>query len=135
MICLDANVVIGILNGEPVIRRRLEAIVSAGDRVAISVIVLFELIYGAEHSARRQHNLDRVEKFLAGAVDIIPFDAVDATEAAELREELERLGTPIGPYDILIAAQARRRDATLVTANDREFGRVAGLRTVNWARG
>lgn len=135
MICLDANVVIGVLNGEPAIRRRLDAIVSAGERVAISVIVLFELTYGAEHSARREHNLDRVEKFLAGAVDVIPFDADDAIEAAELREELGRLGTPIGPYDVLIAAQVRRRDATLATANEREFGRVAGLRTVNWAAG
>lgn len=133
MICLDTNVVIGTLNGDPIIRRPLDAIARAGDRVAISVVVLFELVYGAEHSARREHNLRRVEEFLAGAVDVMSFDADDAIEAARLREELERLGTSIGPYDILIAAQARRRDATLVTVNEREFRRVAGLRTVNWA--
>jgi tRNA(fMet)-specific endonuclease VapC len=48
---------------------------------------------------------------------------------------LERLGTPIGAYDVLIAAQARRRNAFLVTANAAEFVRVPGLKTEDWAAG
>ena len=60
------------------------------------------------------------------------FDAEDAHEAGDIRALLERAGTPIGPYDILIAAQARRRGATLVTANTREFARVPGLKTEDW---
>lgn len=134
MIWLDTNVVIGVINGEPAIRQRLGEVVDRGERVSISVIVLFELVYGAEHSARREHNLERVDAFLAGAVDVVPFDAEDAIEGARVREELARAGTPIGPYDILIAAQARRRDASLVTANRREFGRVAGLDCLDWSR-
>ena len=57
----------------------------------------------------------------------------DAEEAGNIRAALERAGKPIGPYDVLIAAQARRRGATLVTANEREFARVPGLKTEDWA--
>ncbi len=57
--------------------------------------------------------------FLQLPVSILPFEPEDAEEAGEIRAELERLGTPIGPYDVLIAAQARRRSALLVTANMR----------------
>jgi len=56
-----------------------------------------------------------------------------AEEAGDIRFTLERAGTPIGPFDILIAAQARRRGALLVTANGREFGRVPGLKLEDWA--
>jgi tRNA(fMet)-specific endonuclease VapC len=59
--------------------------------------------------------------------------AAIASEAGEIRAELERLGTPIGTYDVLIAAQARRRGAVLVTANTLEFARVPGLNRENWA--
>ena len=52
--------------------------------------------------------------------------------AADIRASLEALGTPIGPYDVLIAAQARRRNAALVTLNRREFERVPGLIVTNW---
>ena len=66
--------------------------------------------------------------------EILTFDPGDAQEAAEIRASLEAKGTPIGPYDILIAAQARRRGAVLVTANRREFERVSGLMVTDWAR-
>ncbi len=62
-----------------------------------------------------------------------PFEPEDAEEAGDIRAELERAGTPIGPYDVLIAAQARRRNALLVTANMGEFTRVPGLRIEDWA--
>jgi predicted nucleic acid-binding protein len=61
-----------------------------------------------------------------------PFDADDAEEAGDIRSALERSGKPIGPYDLLIATQARRRGAILVTANEREFTRVPGLSVENW---
>ena len=61
------------------------------------------------------------------------YEIEDAEEAADIRVAVEQSGTPIGPYDVLIAAQARRRAALLVTANTREFIRVPGLQTVNWA--
>jgi PIN domain len=63
----------------------------------------------------------------------IESDSEDAEEAGDIRAALERAGTPIGPHDILIAAQARRRSAVLITANEREFVRVPGLKTEDWA--
>jgi tRNA(fMet)-specific endonuclease VapC len=71
--------------------------------------------------------------FLALDVTPWPFEPEDAEEAGDIRAGLERAATPIGPYDVLIAAQARRRDALLVTTNTREFTRVPGLKTADWA--
>jgi tRNA(fMet)-specific endonuclease VapC len=62
----------------------------------------------------------------------VVFDSDDAAEAGQVRAELARAGTPIGPYDVLIAAQARRLGCTLATANVREFRRVVGLQFEDW---
>src|SRR3954452_10480627 len=66
-------------------------------------------------------------------IDILSFDAEDAAHAGDIRAHLESKGTPIAAYDYLIAAQARRRGAALVTLNTREFSRVPGLIVVDWA--
>ena len=73
-----------------------------------------------------------LDAFLADGPEILAFDAEDATTAAEIRAELKAAGTPICPYDLLIAGQALRHGATLVTANTREFSRVPGLKVVDW---
>ncbi len=77
-------------------------------------------------------NEERLGLFLEAGFAQPEFDANDATEAGDIRAHLERLGQPIGPYDILIAAQARRRGATLVTMNRGEFDRVPGLDVTDW---
>ena len=64
----------------------------------------------------------------------LPFDEEDAAQSAGLRAILETAGTPIGPYDVLIAGQSLRHGATLVTANTREFARVPGLNVEDWAK-
>jgi tRNA(fMet)-specific endonuclease VapC len=63
----------------------------------------------------------------------LPFEAEDVAHAGDIRAHPESKGTPIGPYDYLIAAQARRRSAALVTLNVREFSRVPGLIVTDWA--
>lgn len=98
----------------------------------VSVVVLFELWYGAAKSGARQRNTERLADFFAGPIQLLTFDAEDAREAGEIRAMLAKAGTPIGPYDVLIAAQARRRGATLITANENEFLRVPGLHIENW---
>ena len=103
-----------------------------GETVAASSVVLFELWFGAERSVRRDGNARKIEELLSSPVQVLEFGALDAAEAGEIRASLSRVGTPIGPYDLLIAAQARRRDALLVTANTREFARVPGLRIEDW---
>lgn len=134
MICLDTNAVIAVLNdrASPV-RTKIEAAIASGSALAISSIVLFELRYGAAKSARPERNLQRIADFLAGPIEILPFEPADAEEAGDIRAALEQAGTPIGPYDVLVAAQARRHDALLVTANEREFSRVQRLNLEDWA--
>lgn len=135
MICLDTNAVIAAINARvPRVRSRLEQALAERVAVGIPIIAWFELRYGVAKSARVERNLAALAAFLALDVAIWPFDVEDAAEAGDIRAALERAGTPIGPYDILIAAQARRRNAMLATANEREFARVPGLRVEDWAR-
>jgi tRNA(fMet)-specific endonuclease VapC len=134
MICLDTNIVIGIVNGRSSsLRLRLEEQMRSGTPVVLPVIALFEMRYGFAKSDRREHSERLLDRFLGLGVDVLPFELEDAAHAGDIRAHLERRGTPIGPYDILIAAQARCRDAALVTLNQREFDRVPGLIVVNWA--
>jgi tRNA(fMet)-specific endonuclease VapC len=135
MICLDTNAVVAIFNNpNSPVRGRFAAAIGRGETVAISSVVLFEFRYGAAKSAQPARNTQRIADFLAGPIQVLPFDSADADEAGEIRATLERAGTPIGPYDTLVAAQARCRDALLVTANEREFARVPRLRVEDWAR-
>lgn len=130
---LDTNAVIALLKDEPAIfRKRLRRTVSRGAAIAVSSIVLYELWYGVARSARRRDNAERLRVFLSGGIEVSAFDEEDAKTAGELRATLEGAGTPIGPYDLLIAAQALRTGATLVTANLAEFTRVPGLQWQDW---
>lgn len=133
MICFDTNAIIAVLNSpHSPVRMRIDGAVASGGQLAISSIVLSELWYGAAKSARPERNMRRIADFLAGPIGVLAFEFEDAQEAGDVRAALERAGTPIGPYDVLVAAQARRRDALLVTANGREFGRVPRLKFEDW---
>ncbi len=135
MHCLDTNVVIAVLTGlQPRLTERFRRALTQ-DTLALPAIALFELQYGAAKSDRRAENEDRLATFLSAPIAILPFDAEDAAEAGDMRAALSKAGTPIGPYDLLIAAQARRRGAVLVTANVREFARVPRLKVEDWASG
>lgn len=134
MFCLDSNSVIAaITKRSPAVDNRLQAEFQRGTRVILPAIVLFELRFGIANSARRAANEQLLDGFLSAPIETPAFDAADASEAADIRLFLRRKGTPIGPYDILIAAQARRRGAALVTANLREFRRVPGLLVQDWS--
>jgi tRNA(fMet)-specific endonuclease VapC len=135
MIHLDTNVAIALLNDrQPLVRQRFDAVRAAGTPMALSMIVYHELMYGAAASERRRANEDKIALFISGGgLSLVPFEAGDAIEAADIRAHLKREATPIGPYDVLIAAQARRAGTTLITANTREFARVPGLTVLDWA--
>ena len=131
---LDTNACIALINGTPAnVRSRLERALKDGASVAVSAVVAFELWYGAAKSARRQANRQRLETFFAGPLELVSFDDEDARAAGEVRAALETAGRPIGAYDLLMAGQALRYDATLVTANAAEFSRVGDLRWEGWA--
>jgi tRNA(fMet)-specific endonuclease VapC len=132
---LDTNACIALINGAPPRVRQRFALVATErpGSLHVSSVVVYELCYGAAKSARVEANRQRVQTFLAGPLSIVDFDADDAAESGDVRAQLERLGTPIGAYDVLIGGQARRRGFTLVTANVSEFARVAGLVWEDWA--
>ena len=94
------------------------------------MIVAAELRFGAKKigSSKIGRQLDLAETIY----DVLPLTADVIQSYSDIRVRLERLGTPIGPYDLLIAAHAVSLDLPLVTANVREFSRVAGLRVENW---
>jgi tRNA(fMet)-specific endonuclease VapC len=130
---LDTNACIALINGRPEsVRRRLERALGKGDQVATSSIVLFELWYGAAKSARSSQNRERLTTFIGGPIDVVDFTMEDAEDAGRVRAALELSGRPIGAYDLLIAGQALRMKATLVTNNTHEFSRVRGLRLKDW---
>jgi tRNA(fMet)-specific endonuclease VapC len=132
--CLDTNVVIFAINERrPRIVERLHRELAAGTPMLVPAIVMFELEYGCAKSKRRENSRRALEIFLSAEFDQPPFDVGDTREAGEIRAVLDASGQPIGPYDTLIAAQARRRRATLATLNAREFERVPGLRVEDWA--
>lgn len=100
--------------------------------VAISIVTEAELRTGAAKSSAPVKTLRLVENFLR-PLTVIDFTSDDAIVYARVRAKLQRAGTPIGPLGTIIAAQAVARGLTLVTNNEREFRRVAGLRVENWA--
>ena len=130
---LDTKAVIALLKNQPAeLRDRLRRAVSGGASIAVSSVVLYELWYGVARSERRREDAQRLRIFLSGNIDLIPFDKEDAVAAGDLRAALEAAGKPIGPYDLVIAAQALRSGATLVTANVSEFACVPGLARQDW---
>lgn len=134
MIFLDTNVTIAALNDRPrIVADTLAERMARGDRIAMSTIVLFELWFGIAKGTRRQDNTDQLGRFLTSKIEIVTFDEDDASVAGEVRAALRQAGIPIGLYDILIAGQALRHGATLVTANTREFSRVEGLKVEDWS--
>lgn len=129
MYALDTNSVLHIFKGEGRVAERLLA--TPIGEIAIPSIVLHEVEVGIlGHAApdRRRAELDRLLAYLT----ILPLGGGEARAAAAVRHHLERRGLPIGPLDTLIAGTALYHDATLVTRNVREFGRVSGLRVDNW---
>jgi tRNA(fMet)-specific endonuclease VapC len=101
--------------------------------VAVSVISEGELRTGAAKSSSPVKTMRLVENFLR-PLTVVEFTSSDAVSYASVRAKLERAGTPIGPFDTLIAAQALGRKLILVSNNEREFRRVSGLRLEDWAR-
>jgi tRNA(fMet)-specific endonuclease VapC len=125
---LDTNAVIALANrNHPGLSRRARR--EAPQDVAISVVVMHELYFGAYKSRRPAENLAVADALQFAVIEL---DRDDARQAGEIRAFLAVRGMPIGPYDVLIAGQAVARNMILVTHNVREFGRVPGLRIEDW---
>lgn len=126
---LDTNVLIALLRGNGVAARpRLR---EAEGRVAVSTVSEMELEYGIERSDDPHRNRQAVDDLLS-LVDVLPFDGLAAMHAGRVRARLAARGTPIGPYDALLAGHARSLGLVMVTNNVREFSRVPGLEVEDW---
>jgi Predicted nucleic acid-binding protein, contains PIN domain len=127
---LDANTVIGLVGDKSAaLLARFDSLVPG--TVALSSVVVHELYFGAYKSQKIAFNLETL-RLLLNDFPVLDFDRDDAREAGEIRADLKRRGMPIGPYDVLIAGQAKARGLTLVTNNTGEFARVVGLRLEDW---
>jgi tRNA(fMet)-specific endonuclease VapC len=131
----DSNVCIAMMNG------RASRVIAAFDRAIregsefyLPTIVIHELWFGVAKSAQLLANTQKLKAFQRGLTGTLEFGDDDARLSGQIRADLALLGTPIGPYDVLIAGQALARGMTLVTANTREFSRVEGLKLVDWTR-
>lgn len=124
---LDTNAVIAILKAETTFIRKMKQYAPAD--FALPSVVLFELYYGAYKSQNVEKNLAKIALL---PFQILHFTEQDAEVAGKLRAELSHKGTPIGTYDIQIAAQAIQNNLILITHNVKEFKRIDRLRYEDW---
>ena len=130
MYLLDTNTCIFIKNGKPpYVLSRLQEVIRK--KVYVSSITLAELQYGVYNSQNIEKNRISLTEFIA-PFSILNFDDYDAEEFGKIRSYLKQNGTIIGPYDMLIAAQAISKDLILVTNNTGEFSRIKNLRIEDW---
>ena len=130
MYLLDTNVCIYFMkNTYPILTERLLS--HNPSNLLISSITVFELEYGAEKSNWGEKTRHKLAMFLS-PFSLLPFSSEDAVTAGKIRGYLERQGTPIGPYDLQIAAQGISRGITIITHNIGEFSRVPGIRLEDW---
>lgn len=126
---LDTNVCIGAMRGNPEIVRALSA--RSPNDCAVSMVSVFELFAGVFRCNDPVSEGQKISTFLE-PFHRLPFDWDAALKTAQIRCQLEKAGTKIGPYDLQLSGQALSLDLTLVTHNTREFKRVTGLRFEDW---
>jgi tRNA(fMet)-specific endonuclease VapC len=126
---LDTDTCVDLLRNVRLVIEKLRTL--APDDCGISAITSFELFAGAARARDQRREMRKVQALL-DVIEEISFNPDAARRAGALRFELETAGTPIGPYDLLIAAHALVLDLTLVTANTEEFGRVPALSLETW---
>ena len=128
---LDTNICIYAINNHyPKLTSKLLTI--PPDDISISTITVGELEYGAAKSHWGERTRQTLYAFLSN-FNILPFDNDDAICFGNLRAMLAAAGTPIGAYDVMIAAQGLTKELTVVTHNTGEFSRVPGLKLEDWA--
>jgi len=129
---LDTDICIYIINKKPpAVLKRVQS--KQPGQIAISTITMAELEYGVVRSRYADRNRIALLEFLLPFA-ILDFDQAAAAEYGRIRSLLESQGRPIGPMDLLLAAQAKSHNLILVTNNEKEFTRIDGLRIENWTK-
>ena len=104
------------------------------EQVSLSAVTVAELEYGVSKSQNRERNREALLNFCADFGNILDFSNADTEAYGIIRAYLEKIGKPIGPYDIQIAAQAMARGLTVVTHNVGEFSRIPWIKVEDWTR-
>ena len=129
----DTNICSFIMRKHPVdVLARLQACVSAQNRVVVSAITYTEMQFGSIEKKASPKHAALISEFVARLDGILPWDAKAVDATTEIRIALAKLGTPIGDNDAAIAGNAISSGSVLVTNNVREFERVPGLRFEDW---
>ena len=129
MFLLDTDTVIYTLKGDEAIQENLRKHLS--DPIKITVITLMELYYGAYKSRKVTANIAKV-KMIEHEIEIITADHRSAEIFGMIKAGLEKLGTPLDDFDLIIASCALANNLTLVTNNIKHFKRIDGLKLANW---
>jgi len=127
---LDTNICIYIIKQSPESVRKRFMQLKVGD-IGVSAITYYELQFGVAKSQRPKENQLALTEFLA-PLEVMDLPAAAAPVFGDIRATLQKNGTTIGNYDLLIAAHAIHLNATLVTNNVKEFERIPELRIENW---
>jgi len=130
MYLLDTGTVIYSFKGHEAVQKNLADHID--DSMALSVITLIELYYGAYKSEKKASNLSKI-KILEKSFEIIPSGSESAEIFGMLKSDLETSGNPLDDFDLIIAACAMTQNLTLVTNNYRHFERIDGLKLANWS--
>ncbi len=131
MYLLDTDTIIYSLKGNEAVKKNMQ--LHFEDPMAVSVISLLELYYGAYKSEHVTSNLSKI-KILENKIDIIPVDTESAEIFGILKSNLEKVGTPLDDFDLIIAACTMTHNLTLVTNNYSHFERIDGLKLANWSK-
>jgi tRNA(fMet)-specific endonuclease VapC len=131
MYLLDTDIVIYSLKGHSAVKKNLERNLHAA--LKISIVTLMELYYGAYKSQKVASNIGKIKR-IEDALEIIALGRESAEIFAMLKTDLEKAGTPLDDFDLILAACALAHDLVLVTNNVKHFQRIQGLKFENWAK-
>lgn len=129
MYLLDTDTVIYSLKGEPAVKKNLRE--HFHDPMKMSVITLMELYYGAHKSQKIASNLAKI-KTLENSFEIVPISEKSAEVFGIIKAQLEKAGSPLDDFDLIIASCALSDNLVLVTNNVKHFQRIEGLKLTNW---
>lgn len=131
MACLDTDLLVAFMRGEPDAVRFMRACEDVGEAMSTTAVSAVELYRGAHLSAHPEESSRDVDRIL-GSLGVLALDHAAAREAGRIDAAAQRAGRPPGAMDALIAGIAIANGEVLVTRNARHFSRVEGLRTETW---
>ena len=131
MYLLDTDTIIYALKGNQIVNKMLQK--HLHDPLKISVITLMELYYGAYKSQKVESNIAKL-KTLETSLDILPMNQELAEIFGMLKSKLEKVGTPLDDFDLILASTSLSQNLILVTNNEKHFQRITGLKIENWTK-